>query len=109
MGEDAHVLVLAREASERPSRGGKVTERGPVLPDRACRKRGWAVMNEPYRGPDENKLKADVAMIGEAWHDSPYYVDAERWTFLFWRRNSSRSLALKLSTYPFSHGLPGAM
>ena len=42
-------------------------------------------MNEPYRGPDENKLKADVAMIGEAWHDSPYYVDAERWTFLFWR------------------------
>ena len=38
-------------------------------------------MNEPYRGPDENKLKADVAMIGEAWNDSPYYVESEpmRW------------------------------
>ena len=31
-----------------------------------------------------NDLEKSVAVVGEAWRDSPYYEDAERWTFLFW-------------------------
>jgi SAM-dependent methyltransferase len=29
-------------------------------------------------------LEKDVSVVGEAWAESPYYDDAERWTFLFW-------------------------
>ena len=34
---------------------------------------------------DESTLKRHVEVVGEPWLDSPYYADAERWTFLFWR------------------------
>ena len=30
------------------------------------------------------RLESDVAVVGEAWAESAYYDDAERWTFLFW-------------------------
>lgn len=29
-------------------------------------------------------LEQSVGIVGEAWKDSPYYADAERWTFIFW-------------------------
>lgn len=30
------------------------------------------------------RLEQDVAVVAEAWAESAYYEDAERWTFLFW-------------------------
>jgi len=33
-------------------------------------------------------LQQSVGIVGEAWRDSPYYADAERWTFLFWDEGS---------------------
>ena len=32
----------------------------------------------------QSDLKQSVATVGEAWKSSPYYADAERWTFRFW-------------------------
>jgi ubiquinone/menaquinone biosynthesis C-methylase UbiE len=29
-------------------------------------------------------LQQDIATVAEAWAKSPYYEDAEKWTFLFW-------------------------
>jgi len=29
-------------------------------------------------------LQASADIVGEAWKESPYYADAERWTFIFW-------------------------
>ncbi len=33
-------------------------------------------------------LEQDVAIVAEAWADSTYYDDAERWTFIFWQKGS---------------------
>lgn len=32
----------------------------------------------------ESKLAESAAVVGAPWAQSPYYDDAERWTFLFW-------------------------
>lgn len=32
-------------------------------------------------------LKSSVDVVGEAWKESPYYADAEQWTFIFWDKN----------------------
>ena len=29
-------------------------------------------------------LKSEVDVVGKAWKVSPYYADAEQWTFIFW-------------------------
>jgi SAM-dependent methyltransferase len=29
-------------------------------------------------------LRQSVGIVGEAWKDSPYYAEAEQWTFVFW-------------------------
>lgn len=34
-------------------------------------------------------LKSSVAIVGEAWKQSPYYEDAEKWTFHFWGDEST--------------------
>jgi SAM-dependent methyltransferase len=34
--------------------------------------------------PATTKLKSSVDLVAEAWVGSPYYADAERWTFMFW-------------------------
>lgn len=36
-----------------------------------------------------DELKRSVMIVGEAWKSSPYYMDAERWTFVFGRRAGS--------------------
>lgn len=33
-----------------------------------------------------DELKRSVMIVGEAWKSSPYYMDAERWTFVFWEK-----------------------
>jgi len=30
------------------------------------------------------KLGKSAAVVGAPWVESPYYDDAERWTFMFW-------------------------
>lgn len=32
-------------------------------------------------------LESSVQVVGEAWKESDYYADAERWTFVFWDQN----------------------
>jgi ubiquinone/menaquinone biosynthesis C-methylase UbiE len=34
--------------------------------------------------PPSDRLEQDIATVAEAWAESTYYNDAERWTFLFW-------------------------
>lgn len=36
----------------------------------------------------EATLQQDIAVVAEAWADSPYYADAEQWTFLFWNADT---------------------
>lgn len=33
------------------------------------------------------KLEESVAVVSAPWVTSPYYDDAERWTFIFWDEN----------------------
>jgi SAM-dependent methyltransferase len=34
--------------------------------------------------PTPRDLQSSVDLVGEAWKQSAYYQDAERWTFIFW-------------------------
>jgi ubiquinone/menaquinone biosynthesis C-methylase UbiE len=44
-------------------------------------------------------LKDSVTVVGEPWKDSPYYSDAEPWTFVFWDAGTTfRTLFGRLDT-----------
>lgn len=37
----------------------------------------------------DSSLSRAVETVAEAWADSPYYADAEKWTFLFWSEGTA--------------------
>ena len=38
---------------------------------------------------DDRELGREIPLVAQAWADSPYYADAERWTYLFWNEGTS--------------------